>query len=98
MKRTLEVLDNLHQRIVQLRNVLEQEGTLYSDESMAAFNALRFELEDAESDGQKPLSKQMVNQYWNLIDRFRYEPDETVQELLKLNNNYEQDVDEADKK
>ncbi len=98
MKRTLEVLDNLHQRIVQLRNVLEQEGTLYSDESMAAFNALRFELEDAESDGQKPLSKQMVNQYWNLIDRFRYEPNETVQELLKLNNNYEQDVGVADKK
>ncbi len=98
MKRTLEVLDNLHQRIVHLRNVLEQEGTLYSDESMAAFNALRFELEDAESDAQKPLSKQMINQYWNLIDGFRYEPDETIQELLKLNNNYEQDVGVADKK
>ena len=96
MQKTLEVLDLLHERIVRLRNVLEQEGTLLSDESVNAFNALRFDLEDAEND--KQISKQMADKYSKLIDDFRHGPNEVIQELLKLNNNYEQDVEAADKK
>lgn len=96
MKKTLDALDLLQARIINLRDVFEYEGSILNDEFINAYRALIFDLEDAEND--KQISKQMADKYKELLDEFNYDTGNKIQELLTLNSNYQQDVEAADKK
>lgn len=96
MKKTLEALKLLGDRLATLRRVVEEGDSVFDDAVFNAYNALTFDLEEIED--LKQLPKEVVDKYFDLIQDFRHEPTKTLQKLINLNNQYEQEVEEDDKK